>query len=160
MIVFLFGAALAYAALAGSSLLIRTEDWWETHPTTSAAVLTLGLVPLLSTWAAAELVRLLRAPKLLTPHAGVVKRIVAGLTAGLISCATGALTIVLLEPPNGGLGWLMMGVCAFVSTTLVLLPAKRIRRGHCRRCDYDLAGVTTAAHGKCPECGLDLMAAV
>jgi hypothetical protein len=159
MILFVAGAAIVYAALVTSSLTITTEDWWATHPTTKAAVLTLGLVPLLATWFAAELARFWRSPKVLTSNAGVAKRMFTGFIVGLVSCGTGTIAVVLLEPETGGLGWLLMGSCAFVSTSLLLAFAKPVRSGHCRRCDYNLAGVTPAAGGRCPECGLDLMAA-
>lgn len=159
MIIFLIGSALAYAALAASSLLISTDTWWETHPTASAAILTLGLVPLLATWAAAELARSLRAPRLLTPYAGKAKRAVSGLTAGVVSSCVGALAVVLLEPTTGGAAWLLMGVSAFLATFALLWLARPLKRGHCRRCEYDLAGVTPAAHGRCPECGVDVMVA-
>lgn len=157
MILLMLGATICYAALTASTLLITTENWWTPHPTTSAAILTLGLVPMLSTWAAAETIRLLRKPKLLTSHSHPLKRLLLGLTIGLTASATGALLVVLLEPNGGGLAWLLMAASALISTSILLWFTRRTRPGHCRRCDYDLAGVTIAAHGKCPECGLDQM---
>ncbi|HZW05893.1 MAG TPA: hypothetical protein VFF65_02125 [Phycisphaerales bacterium] len=157
MILFLLGAALAFGAVVASSQLVQGESWWAVHPSLRAALLTLGLVPLLAAWLAAEVVRLVRAPKVLCGSAGAARRLVAGLTAGLVSCVTGALAVVLLERADGGAAWLLMGGSAFGSTFLVLCLARRNRRGHCRRCDYDLAGVTPAASGRCPECGLNQM---
>ncbi|HYD01919.1 MAG TPA: hypothetical protein VEB22_11895 [Phycisphaerales bacterium] len=159
MIPFILGAGLAFSALVASALLIRTESWWEVHPTLWSATLTLGLVPLFSAWAAAEVMRIVRSPKVLSEGSGMSRRLLAGLTAGLVSSATGALAVVTLEPNGGGRAWLLMGASAFASTIAVLAFAKRRKRGHCRRCDYDLAGVTPAARGRCPECGLDQMAA-
>lgn len=46
-------------------------------------------------------------------------------------------------------------IFALLSATLILGPSAirrvwRSRRGHCTKCNYDLAGITT---GICPECG-------
>lgn len=46
------------------------------------------------------------------------------------------------------LGWLFC-VLGIVSLTASRL-SRRPRRGHCRKCDYDLTGNTS---GICPECG-------
>lgn len=159
MILLLLGAAACYAALTGSALFIKTEDWWTPHPTTTAAVFTLGLVPFLATWAGAEMIRAARSPRILTRHAHPLKRLLTGLTIGLVGTAAGALAVVLLEPVNGGWAWLLMGLSALGTTVVFLVMSKSNPRGRCPRCDYDLAGVTIAAQGKCPECGLDQMVA-
>ncbi|MFT3687143.1 MAG: hypothetical protein QM783_19840 [Phycisphaerales bacterium] len=157
MILLLLSAGACYSALVASALLIKGEDWWTPHPTTKAAVLTLGLVPLLAVWAGAELMRALRRPRVLTRYSHPLKRMLTGLTIGLIGSSLGALAVVMLEPANGGYAWLLMGLGSLVATAGVLWFARRTARGKCLRCDYDLAGVTVAAAGKCPECGLDVM---
>lgn len=159
MILLLLGAAACYGALTASALLIKTEDWWAVHPTAMAAVLTLGLVPFLAAWAGAELVRAVRSPRVLTRYAHPLKRLLTGLVIGLVGSAVGALAVVLLEPANGGYAWLLMGGSSLAAAVALLAFAKPTPRGHCPRCAYDLAGVTVAAEGKCPECGLDQMAA-
>lgn len=159
MILVLLGVAGCYAALISSALLIKTEDWWTPHPTALATVLTLGVVPLLAAWVGAEVVRSVRRPKVLAGRAHPLKRLLTGLTIGLVGSAAGALAVVLLEPVTGGYAWLLMGGSSLLVSLLILSFARRTARGHCDRCDYDLSGVTVAAHGKCPECGLDQMAA-
>lgn len=158
MILLLIGTAACYSALVASALLIRSEDWWTPHPTLINAALSLGLVPLLAAWVGAELARWLRTPRVLTRHAHPLKRLLTGLTIGLIGSVLGALSVVLLEPANGGLTWLLMGGSSLIASAGVLSLSRRTQRGRCARCDYDLSGVTVAALGKCPECGLDQMA--
>ena len=158
MILVLLGVFGCYGALVSSALITKSEDIWLPQPTAGAAVLTLGLVPLLATWAGLEVMRAARRPKVLTRHSHPLKRLLLGLATGLLGIAAGALAVVLLEPVNGGYAWLMMGGCAFLSPTVTLALARRLARGHCPRCDYDLAGATVASRGKCPECGLDQMA--
>jgi hypothetical protein len=159
MILVLLGLTLCYGSLAAAALLIKTEDWWTPHPTTAAAVLTLGLVPLLAAWAGAEIVRFVRRPRVLTAHSHPLKRLLTGLTIGVVGSAVGALAVVMLEPAEGGYAWLLMGLSSLAASVVVLTCSRRVSRGRCARCEYDLAGVTVAAHGRCPECGLDQMAA-
>jgi hypothetical protein len=100
----------------------------------------------------------MRNPRILTAHANPLKRVLTGLTVGLIGSGIGALAVVLLEPATGGFAWLLMGASAALCTLVLLAFARPTAQGHCARCGYDLAGVTIAAQGKCPECGLDQMA--
>lgn len=153
----LLGITACYAALAGSSLLIKTENWWTPHPTAAAAILTLGATPVFTAWVGAELARVLCRPRVLTTNVHPLKRLMTGLTIGLIGAAIGSLAVVMLEPAGGGFAWALTGGCAFISCLCVLAFARRARPGHCRRCEYDLSGVTVSAAGKCPECGLDQM---
>ncbi|MBY0307236.1 MAG: hypothetical protein K2Q09_00695 [Phycisphaerales bacterium] len=159
MLLVLLGAAACYGAMTALALLIKTEDWWAPHPTAWAAVLTLGVVPLAAAWVGAEVVRVVRSPRVLTGHAHPLKRLLTGLTVGLAGSGLGALAVVLMEPARGGFAWLLMGGGSLVASLSVLWCARRAARGRCARCDYDLAGVTVAAAGRCPECGLDVMGA-
>src|SRR6185369_10345406 len=112
VIFYLFGAGVVYGALVASSLLIPSEDLWLTHPTAGASVLTLGVVPLLATWTAAELAKFMRRPRVLGPYGGKVKQLLSGLIASVVSTCAGALAVVMLEPARGGFAWLLMACAA------------------------------------------------
>lgn len=50
-----------------------------------------------------------------------------------------------------------IGGASALAAVLVLVVAARSKAGECAKCRYDLAGVTLATGGKCPECGVELM---
>lgn len=159
MILLITGAAICYAALAVVSLVVKTDDWWAVRPTPQAAIITLALLPLAATWAGAEIARHLRRPRILTPFAHPLAKVLRGVMIGGTACVLSVLAVVLFERPLGGQGWLPIALAGFVAPTLFLLTARPLRPGRCPRCDYSLDGTTPAASGRCPECGLDQIGA-
>lgn len=49
----------------------------------------------------------------------------------------------------------VIGACAFAASVGVLLCTRRHRARACPGCGYDMRALTTASHGRCPECGRD-----
>ena len=159
MIPYLLAQLIVYAAVAAIAVVSNRELLeWQTWGYGTKPALLIGLLPVLGAWAACELLRLARPVRLLDARiTGVLGRFAAGIGAGLIGFA---LTLLAVEFVQGvwpeaalttGAGFLGAGLIASFSS--------RIRPGRCVQCQYDLASITTATRGKCPECGSSLCGA-
>ncbi|MGH7130716.1 MAG: hypothetical protein ACREJO_02075 [Phycisphaerales bacterium] len=159
MIPYLFAQLLVYAAVATIAV-VSNRDYleWQTWGYGTKPALLLGLLPILGAWAACELLRLARPVRLLDLRiSGLFGRFATGIGAGVIGFV---LTLLAVEFING-VWWeatLTTGA-GFLAAGLVALFSSRIRPGRCTQCQYDLASITTATRGKCPECGSSLCGA-
>lgn len=159
MIPFLAAQFLVYAAVASTAIL-SNRPWLESEPWEYGAkpAMLLAALPLLGAWTACELLRLVRPVRLLDRRVrGVLVRAVAGLCAGLLALIA---TMLAVEFVTGV--WVEFALtfsAAFLATATIALCSSRQRPGACTQCRYDLSTITTAARGRCPECGSALHAA-
>jgi hypothetical protein len=117
---------------------------------------TLLVVPMLAAWLTAEVIRLMRRPRVLDARVpGFAGRFVRGMVIGLIALTVSTALLVLFE--NNVSDWLLSAGGMVLAMSAGVMLTGSIRAGRCVRCEYDLAGVTPASKGLCPECGCDLL---
>lgn len=160
----LLGLLLMLSSALIALLVVARLPGFEHAPIANARTVahftgTVVLVPMLASWLCAEAFRLIRRPRLLEPGVGgFVNRLLAGAVIGLLTLPLAAALLVLYE--NHVSDWLLTAGAAALATVAVLMFARRVKTGRCIACEYDLAGVTTATQGLCPECGHVLFKAV
>lgn len=152
---FLLGVVLIWSAVVlpalGIDSSIRRDGTLVSH-----YIVTAWAIPIICAWLAAELVNFILPKRVLMRHASTKpRRLVAGLFAGGIGA--GAAVVAMAYAPETLPEAVVTGAAGALGSLLIVLLLPRVHKGRCRRCDYDLAGITPAAAGKCPECGLDLM---
>lgn len=162
MFLFVLGASLMYALLAGAALVMERAVLLA-QPRLGAFVLLSALVvPSVVTWAVLEMINLVSPRRLLDrrvrrPWA----RVVDGAIAGTLGACIGAVSLALLDwsVPDA----VLTASSAAVATAITALPLRRVRRAECVHCGYDLSGMRVAPGRSdacaCPECGRTLMAA-
>lgn len=149
---FLLGLALVYSIAAGIVLYfdeaVRINNPWVLSFILSAAV-----VPFAASWASAELINLLFRRGMLDPgRSHPMWRFTRGLCAGLLGIIT-ILAFKAVAQINWE-DWYTTAAAAAPWSALFALIGRRARSAHlCATCGYDLRGLTTAANGRCPECG-------
>lgn len=158
MFIFIAGLSLIYT-IACAIALITEPAVRPDNPWVIALVLITWILPIAAGWAAAEIVRLVRGPRLRTLHAAHswwLSRFVRGMVAGVLGLgASLAVLVYINQPPSDAV---IMGLGGAAGTIILLVFGRRIPRGACVGCGYDLSGLTHAARGRCPECGLSVHA--
>lgn len=155
---FIAGLALIYT-LACVGAVAAEPGVRPDNPWLVALVLVSWALPIGAGWAAAETVRLVRGSRLRTfnaAHSWWLARLVRGMVAGVIGVGLSLAALVYIDqPPNDAA---IVGLGGAAGTIAVLIFGRRIPRGACVGCGYDLRGLTPAAGGRCPECGLSVPA--
>ncbi len=152
---FLLGVVLVWSAVVlpavGIDSSMRRDGTLVSH-----YIVTAWAIPIICAWIAAELVNFVLPKRVLTRFASTrPRRVVAGLFAGGIGA--GGAVVAMAYAPEPVPEAVVTGAAGAVGSLVIVLLLPRVRVGRCRRCDYDFAGITPAAAGKCPECGLDVM---
>lgn len=154
---FLLGVILAWSGLAIPTLVtdaaVRTDNPWVLYFIAAA-----WAIPITCAWLAAELVNFVLPKRILAGDASTrPRRLIAGLASGLLG--VGLSVIAMAYVPENMPEALVTGAAGAAGALCIVLLLPRVHKGRCRKCDYDLAGITPAAAGKCPECGLEVMLA-
>lgn len=158
------GTAIAYltAEESGWSTLLRGTD----APSLTMFVLWPGLWVL----AGVTLVDLFTPRRLLQPSArGEFLRLLLGASASSLGLLFGAVLPAVRAMGDDVLRyaldmhamWLEWGALALgpvIAGVLMACLLPRVKRGTCTGCGYDLAQMTVACKGRCPECGHDQFA--
>lgn len=157
MMPFVFAAGAVYAALFIATLFAEHDAFFGPfapgQPLLSAAFAVL-IAPTIATWLAAELLGLIRPPRLLDARVHrPAARLATGFGAGVLGVIAGTLSLIFLDRalPDA----VLMSAAAAASASAVLLVQARQRPFACPGCAYDLSGASPASGGKCPECGYD-----
>ncbi len=161
MLRFISGFALVWSAMFAWALIDRRDWLWQyavgdEWPLIAAKLLA---VPLVVAWFAIDLSDWRRPRRLFDPRvrAGVAPA-AAGVVAGVVSVvlaavglalpATGILAQETVQPDLYDMG--VIAVASAMAAWGAALAFRRLRRGHCVQCGYDLAG---GVGPRCPECG-------
>ena len=155
---FLASVGLVYVACT-ATLLVMNGPQRQNPGFVLAVILTTLVLPVASAWVGAEAARFMRPVRILaTRDSSALCRMAAGGMAGILGCMFTLGAVVYFSEPIASRGdsW-FTGPIAALTAFLVVLPWPRVRRGTCRGCAYDLAALTPACKGLCPECGTDLM---
>lgn len=158
MPVFTIGLALIYAAACVVAL-VSDQAVRPDNPWVLTLLLVVWAVPVGAGWAAAEIVKIVRGRRLRVFHAAHswwLSRLVRGMAAGLLGVASSLAAFTFIDRPLGDA--VVMGGCSAISVAAMLIAGRRIPAWACAGCGYDLRGLTSAAEGRCPECGLALAA--
>jgi hypothetical protein len=158
---FLIAAAIVYGAAAAISIsqsVIRTGDEGTLH---RVIALNVFIIPLLSAWAALELARLIRGPRLFDRR---LKRPVARFGLGLLAAGAGATLATVALPWVDRLvsDGVTTGVAAAIPSFALVAMLPAARRGRCIYCTYDLTTGPAPGQpgfGLCPECGAPVTSA-
>jgi hypothetical protein len=159
MILLVLAAALVYGSLLAATLLLERGfffSMFDSNQPVVTVVLSVLIVPTLTTWATAEVVNAAFHKRMLDRR---VRRrascLAAGFGAGFFGVLIGTLMLILLDRtlPDA----LLMGLAAAASTAIVLMPLPRQRPFGCPNCGYDLSGASPASGGVCTECGFAVM---
>jgi hypothetical protein len=149
---YLLGLTIVYALAAGVVLYldeaVRINNPWVLSFLLSAAV-----VPIAASWAGAELIGLVFRRGILDPgRSSATRRAIRGVLAALLGILTALVLISIAEVKWED--WWTMAAASAPWSALFALFGKRARSAHlCGACGYDLRGLTSAAGGRCPECG-------
>lgn len=153
---FIAGLALIYTLACAGAIIVEPAVRPD-NPWVLALVLVSWVLPIGAGWAAAEVVRVVRGPRLRTfsaAHSWWLSRFARGLIAGVLGLGVSLAALVYIsEPPNDAA---IMGLGGAIGAVAVLIFGRRTPRGACPGCGYDLSGLTPAAGGRCPECGLSV----
>lgn len=152
---FAFVAAVILVYTSACAALLATEGAVRAdNPFVLSLVLVVWAAPIGAAWLTAELLApLLRHRRVLNPaFSWWLPRFVRGLVAGLAGAA-GAVAFRAWFDGTSYDSMITAGAAA-MGTAMVLCTSRRIRPGGCVSCGYDLRGLTEAAGGRCPECGV------
>jgi len=148
---FLLGFTLMYALGVGV-VLAMDEAVRVNNPWVYSFVLSGLVVPAASGWAGVEIALLVLRRRLLEPgRTRPIWRAACGAAAGLLGVMA-AVVLAAMERPNWP-DYVRTAATAFPAAALAASIGKRRRLWACGKCGYDLRGLTSAAHGRCPECG-------
>jgi hypothetical protein len=149
---YLLGLTMIYVLAAGV-VLYFDEAVRINNPWVLAFILSVVVVPIAASWASAELTGIIFRRGMLDPgRSHAAWRFARGLFAGLLGIIT-VLALVALAQIKWE-DWYTMAAAAAPWSALFALIGRRARSAHlCGACGYDLRGLTSAANGRCPECG-------
>jgi hypothetical protein len=161
MLRFIVGFGLVWAILLAWAFLDSRDVSWR--PAGGEEWLLIGakllVVPLVIGWFALDLADRRRPRRLFDPRvrAGLMP-IGAGFVAGIVSVVLAAVGLAVPAAGVFSVGgpsadYYDVGVIAVASATAAwgaALAFRRLRRGHCVHCGYDLSG---GVGPRCPECG-------
>lgn len=152
----------------GLALWATLENDADDAPSSAWAAWTLLLgAPASAAWIATECMQFVFPSRLLDPRVRApVRRLAAGVVAGLLGAAAGATGVIFLTISAGAyrassnplLDAAILGGGSALGVVMVLTVMPRVRPGRCVHCGYDLAAMTPRAGGRCAECGADVMA--
>lgn len=149
---FLLGLAIVYSLAAGVVLYLD-EAVRINNPWVLSFLLSALIVPVAASWAGAELINLLFRRGMLDPgRSHFAWRFTRGLFGGLLGLITilALVTVARIKWED----WYTTAAAAAPWSAFFALIGRRARFAHlCAACGYDLRGLTTAAAGRCPECG-------
>lgn len=150
---FLLGFALVYAI--GVGIVLATDQAVRVNnPWALSFVLSGLVVPSACGWAGVELAGLVLRRRLLEPgRTHWFWRGFRGVIGGLIGMC-GAVILAAAEKPDWP-DYVRTGATALLAAVIVASIGRNRKLWACRKCGYDLRGLTTAARGLCPECGTE-----
>lgn len=158
---FAFISAIILVYSSACAAVIATEDAVRAdNPFVLSLVLMIWASPIGAAWLTAELLAPLLSGRraLSSVHSWWLPRFVRGLIAGGLGISMALLFRGWFD--GASYDWAIMAGTASAGSALTLLVTRRIRQGACQSCGYDLRGLTSAAGGRCPECGTPIVVVV
>ncbi len=159
MIPFVFGVGAVFSALMGVSWWMDPDLKWYGREDIVLLIARTIMAPMFAAWIFAECVNAVRPLRLFDRRVRrLVPRLVSGVSAGVIGACIASLLLTIAE------GWahdvVILSASAAVGTAGVLALMRRVRKGSCIHCGYDVRsqpGPGSPGWGICPECGTSVL---
>jgi hypothetical protein len=157
MIPFIAGIASVFGALMGVAYWMIPVWSWLYNPNDHIGALILRgvLAPTVAAWIIAEVVQVLSPRRNFDRRLRLrVRPFIGGVVAGLIGAAFGSFALALVEGET--YEFLVLAGSGALGAVMPLVFMRRVLKGHCIHCGYDLRGQPgpgSAGSGLCPECG-------